>query len=745
MGLIMVISKSKFINKYLDELRENIQTLENGIISLKKNSDDAEEINSVLRALHTIKGSSRMMNFPDMEKISHALENVIKGLKEKRFSASNYLVQWIFISCDVMKIIGNQIQDKEDDAFLLTGKLTEICDKICANEPYDIDSFKKELDSEGSQNQKITQNDKGSEEQKSPVNPTQQQSVRALNVNPLGESTIRINVDQIDNIIQLSNTLTIKQLHLRKNYDMINSIEEQAQELINQYSQNPEEYSIKAKEFLKEVKKIKIDFQDYASEIENNIVDLQENIVNLRMLPIEIILGSLPKMVEETAIKLSKEIDLKISKMNIKLDKVILEKINDPIIHLIRNSIDHGIESPDERERKGKSRTGTIEINCYSEGGHIIIQLKDDGRGFDYDKIRQKAIESFPMQEEEIKNSKDSELIPFLFKPNFSTKDDVTELSGRGIGLDIVKLNIEKVKGKILLDSEKDKGTCFTFVLPHSLATIDGLLVLSAGKKFLIPSNFIRETFLINPVDKVNFLNKEMYKLRETLIPLYGLSSLLQLPVEEEESSDFVVVIGSLKDNIGIKVNLIIGYYDSLVSKPLPKNLQKLNYLQGVVFDENYNLISILHITSLIEKFKLLKDIDIKKRVVEIKHENKTILVLDDSINTLEIEKSMLELEDYKVITASDGIDGLEKLRQQKVNLIISDINMPRMDGFTFIENIKKDNDYKNIPVIIISTFNNEEYKQRVNTLGIDEYIIKSSFNQNNLINAVQKLIGKAR
>ena len=209
--------------------------------------------------------------------------------------------------------------------------------------------------------------------------------------------------------------------------------------------------------------------------------------------------------------------------------------------------------------------------------------------------------------------------------PNFSTKDKVTDLSGRGIGLDIVKMNIEKVKGKILLDSEKDKGTCFTLVLPHSLATIDGLVVLSAGKNFMIPSNFIKETFLINPEELVTIHNKEMYKLRDALIPIYELSSLLQLPMEEEESSDFVVVIGSLRDTIGLKVNLITGYYDSLVSKPLPKNLQKLKYIQGIVFDDNYNMISILYITALIEKFKQLKDIDIKKRVIEKKHDIKTI------------------------------------------------------------------------------------------------------------------------
>ncbi len=718
----MAISKSKFISKYLDELKENIQTVENGIINLKKNPDDSEEINSVLRALHTIKGSSRMMDFPEMEKISHALENILKGLREKRFNISNYLVQWIFISGSAMKIIGDRIREKEEDSFPLTAKFVEMCDKICANEPYDIDSFKNELDS-----LKIPLGDSGLKEKEYEVR----------NSSLLKESSIRIDVGQIDNIIQLSNTLTIKQLHMRKNYEMINKIEDMAQEIAGN--------SVKGKEFLKEIKRIKIDFQEYSSEIENNIIDLQDNIVNLRMLPIEIILGSMPKMVEETAIMLSKEIDFKIDRMNIKLDKVILEKINDPIIHLLRNSIDHGIETPDERERKGKSRTGRIEISCQAEGGHIIIQIRDDGRGFDYDKIRMKAIENFPMREEEIKKSKDADLIPFIFMPNFSTKDKVTDLSGRGIGLDIVKMNIEKVKGKILLDSEKDKGTCFTLVLPHSLATIDGLVVLSAGKNFMIPSNFIKETFLINPEELVTIHNKEMYKLRDALIPIYELSSLLQLPMEEEESSDFVVVIGSLRDTIGLKVNLITGYYDSLVSKPLPKNLQKLKYIQGIVFDDNYNMISILYITALIEKFKQLKDIDIKKRVIERKHDIKTIMVLDDSINTLEIERSILELEDYKVITAFDGIDGLDKIRQQKVDLIISDINMPRMDGFTFIENIKKDKNYRNIPVIIISTFNNNEYKQKSSALGVDEYIIKSSFNQNNLIGAVQKLIGKAR
>jgi len=233
-----------------------------------------------------------------------------------------------------------------------------------------------------------------------------------------------------------------------------------------------------------------------------------------------------------------------------------------------------------------------------------------------------------------------------------------------------------------------------------------------------------------------------VYKYRKELIPVYELSSILDIQSGNDIATCYLLVIDNMGEILGICVDSTISY-NTLISKPLPKDLHNLKALQGIVFDEAYNMIPILYIPALVNRFKRMKNIDTKKRFIENKKIEKVILVVDDSLNTREIEKSMLESENYTVITAVDGIDGLEKLRNKKIDLVITDINMPRMDGFTFLENMKKEEQYKSLPVIMVSSLQDDTTKEKAVKCGVTEFIVKSRFDQNNLINTVKNLIGK--
>lgn len=725
----MALNRDAFIGNYLDELEENLSLVDTAILALKKDPEKDDELARLLRALHTIKGSSRMLKFGKVEEISHGLENVFKGVKEGRYGISKNLVQLVFITADYIRMAAKGIRERKDDS-LDTAKLQAVFEKAYADEPYEIAELRQPSEEGGA-------SPTGVPDASSPTSAPESVPASGRTKMPLMEGepeksyeTIRINVGKIEGIVRLLNNLIIKQFQFRKEKDLLAELEENLRA------------TGAGMDSLKLVQQVRKGFGEELSLLERDTFELQENILSLRMLPLELILGNLGKMVEETAMIMDKEIEFVTRGTDLLLDKFILERLHDPIIHIVRNAIDHGIETPGEREAAGKSRSGKLDISCTAESGNIVMRILDDGRGFDYDKIRKKAIAMNPGTEDEIREMDDTSLNSFLFMSGFSTKDTITDLSGRGVGLDIVKHNLERIKGKISLLSETGKGTEFKLSLPLSLATVDGFFVSAAGEKFLIPSAYVKEIIIVDRGEQLDLLNRKGFRLRNAIVPLYPLAAILDKGLQEEEPvKQFVVVVESLGETIGIVVEAVI-QYTSLIYKPVPKNMAGIKLIQGIVFDESFNIINILYIPEIMNRFKRIRNIDTHRRFSSSRREFKKILVVDDSFSTREIEKSILELENYAVTTAVDGIDGLDKLKEQKYHLIITDIHMPRMDGLTFVENLRKDENYRQVPIIVVSSDEDPEKRRRFEVVGANAFIVKADFDRGNLVARVKDLIG---
>jgi len=730
---MMTISKDNFIANYLYELKDNIQRLDSGILKLKKNPNDEEELARLLRTLHTIKGSSRMLKFNHMEKIVHGLENVFKRVKEGKYCITKDLIRLVFITTDYLQIGAVKITKFKNDELPIEN-LLNVFEKVCSGIPCSLDGLK----ITEKEQQKLISNSVISSE-----------STEKVDISGLisDSETIRIKKSKIDKISKMFNNLIIKQFQLKRENDVLHSLELEFHALmstepytdINKRGKSPT-YSKKENKCLKSIQQLRKNFSLDLALLERDTFDLQEEILSLSMLPLDLIIGPLKKMVEETAICLNKEIDFSFTGTDIMLEKIILEKLNDPIIHLIRNSIDHGIEMPEIRKEKGKNYIGQLQMDCFLESGNIIISIKDDGRGLDYDSIRKRAIELNPEQKENINSMDEAALNYFLFTSGFSTRKKVQELSGRGVGLDIVRYNIEKIKGKIELNSKKDKGTEFVLTLPLSLARIEGFFILCASEKFLVPSTFVKEVLIINETQKLNLLNSKAIKFRNKLIPLYNLRDIIGKEMPQEKSEKiFVMILESMDKIIGMVVDSIIKYA-SLIYKSLPPNLNKLKSIQGIVFDESYNIINILFIPEIINRFSQVRHFEHTKDDVYV---GKYILVVDDSYATREIERSILEIENYKVITANDGIEGLEKLRERKFDLIVTDIKMPKMDGLAFVENLRKKKEYMETPIIVVSNVQDAEIKKNFVSKGANSFIVKSDFNRGNLVSEVKKLLDR--
>jgi two-component system chemotaxis sensor kinase CheA len=559
------------------------------------------------------------------------------------------------------------------------------------------------------------------------------------------EASIRVDSDTINRAISLVNTLSIRQLRLHSASEEFDRMEKR----LNALCREKDDIKLVRSELAEMARKVrgfKNSYSEQIVEIDYGTQELRDSVIGMRMIPISNIMDMLPRMVEETALSLDKEVIFTISGDSVRLDRTVLEKISDPIIHLVRNAVDHGVESPAAREAAGKPRQGKITLDCKTEGNRITVVIADDGVGLNYERIRAKACVLWPEEAEETKKLSDSELVNFLFMPGFSTAERITSISGRGVGLDIVKTNVESVKGQIQISSEPGKGCAFTLILPVSASTMDGMFVLASGQKFYVPASAIKRTMIINKQDCFKTLNREMFTLEGENIPLSELAVGLQLEQAERKGNTFpVLLVRGPSETVGLIVDRILGY-GSLVYQPLPNSLRKNKVLQGIVFDDSFKIIPILNMWVILERLRSVRAMDAHKRYVSRElHAKPNVLVVDDSVSTREIEISMLELEGFDVTGAVDGLDALEKLRAGNFDLVVSDLNMPRMDGFNLLENLRNDEQYKELPVIFVTTVDDAGVKSRARDLGVSRYILKSSFDQDNLIMTVRELLAEAK
>ena len=695
---------SDITESYVSEVKELLESARKDILTLKSSQNDPVTLTRLLRSLHTIKGNSRMLGFSTIEKLAHSVEDIYKSVKDGQIKNSDRLVKLVFAVADKIESCVLSVTKKGTDEQNIE-LYQQYCDKIAAGELIDIDAFISEIKREKGENQEEDEDEEFSE-----------------NVSDI--QSIRIKLSRVNDIISAFDTMITREFHLKHQLDELHKFEEK----IGSH----------------ELSKIRKQFESDIYALETSIFSVQEQAFDLRMLPISIVLRPLENTIAMEAMNLQKKVKCDIPQTDIAIDKVILEELGDILMHLIRNALDHGIESPKERKASGKSEEGTISITCVREAKYIELRITDDGRGLDYDKIRDKALKLYPERTDEIKTMNDRELSQFLFQSGFSTKEEVTELSGRGVGLDVVWSNVEKIKGRIKIESTRGKGTSFILHFPLSLSTLQGLFVSSNKDKYLIPSQHIVDILYRKKSDYITLQNQNYIRLEGQLIPCFSLSSLFEdqksTSVLEEEP---VLIAEYMEQRIGIIVEQVQQYV-SLVVKPLPRGLRNFSIIQGIVFDEHYDIVPILHVPDILKKFKSLRGYDIKKYEASTMKKTIRILVVDDSQTTRQIEKTILESAGFVVDEAFDGLDGLEKAKTKLYDLILTDKDMPRMTGLVLLDNLRRMEQYKEAPVVVVSADQSAKTLQEFDRLKASAIISKGDFKRGNLINVIKELVGEA-
>ena len=479
------------------------------------------------------------------------------------------------------------------------------------------------------------------------------------------------------------------------------------------------------------------------------IDDFDSMIKNIRILPLATVFHLFGRMVRDIAKERGKEVELIIKGSETSADKKIIEEIKNPLIHIIRNSIDHGIETPEKRIQLGKPPKGQIQINAKHLENHILIEIIDDGQGFNIEKIKSKALNQGFLTETELSEMSDEEIINLVFLPGFTTGDEVTSISGRGIGMDIVKSKIAQLNGTVNVISEFNKGTKIQIKLPVTMATMPAFLIQTSSQTFAVPMSVINSVICKKKDDFIQ--NKENFSIlhNNKNIPLYNLSDLLNLkPSEETSKLKTILIIETNNQTAGIIADKLLGEQE-IIQKKLSPPLYKLKNISGITTLASGETCLILNILDLMKnasqiKTKILSS-ETQASIVDTQNilKNKKILIVDDSKTIRTMEKNILTNADFYVETAENPIEALQILNRQHFDIIISDIEMPQMNGLEFLSNVKSNELFCDIPFIIISSVTDETVKRKALSLGAENFIIKASFNQKNFVNEISKTLIK--
>ncbi|GAA6821338.1 chemotaxis histidine kinase/response regulator CheAY2 [Helicobacter pylori] len=521
------------------------------------------------------------------------------------------------------------------------------------------------------------------------------------------EQTVRVDVRRLDHLMNL-----IGELVLGKN------------RLIRIYGDVEERYD--GEKFLEELNQV-------VSSISAVTTDLQLAVMKTRMQPVGKVFNKFPRMVRDLSRELGKSIELIIEGEETELDKSIVEEIGDPLIHIIRNSCDHGIEPLEERRRLNKPETGKVQLSAYNEGNHIVIKISDDGKGLDPVMLKEKAIEKGVISERDAEGMSDREAFNLIFKPGFSTAKVVSNVSGRGVGMDVVKTNIEKLNGIIEIDSEVGVGTTQKLKIPLTLAIIQALLVGVQEEYYAIPLSSVLETVRISQDEIYTVDGKSVLRLRDEVLSLVRLSDIFKVDAILESNSDvYVVIIGLADQKIGVIVDYLIGQ-EEVVIKSLGYYLKNTRGIAGATVRGDGKITLIVDVGAMMDMAK-----SIKVNITTLMNESENtrsknspsdyiVLAIDDSSTDRAIIRKCLKPLGITILEAANGLEGLEMLKNgdKTPDAILVDIEMPKMDGYTFASEVRKYNKFKNLPLIAVTSRVTKTDRMRGVESGMTEYITK--------------------
>jgi chemotaxis protein histidine kinase CheA len=558
---------------------------------------------------------------------------------------------------------------------------------------------------------------------------------------------VEVSLDRLADLHGALDAVIVRQFQLKKHLDLLQTIEEQSRNLVLEIQEESvgragvARLEVAVRGLLKDIRKLDLGFKEDLTSLDRSAFDLQEDLARFQMVPFRLDRTEWDALLDLSGL----QADLEIDSGETILDRALLNLVQTPIWELVRNSLAHGIETPDERRKAGKDPRGKIVVACRSDGTTITVEVSDDGKGIDEVGLRRSAYESFPMQDEILGELPLAQVLGYLYEPGVTTVPKKTALvSGSGLGLEAVKKALDQLQGKVHVESRPGEGCRFILQFPASASLVRGFFLLAGGERFLVSSVFVKEIVIFPRTALVALPNGYGYRLRDLVIPVFPLVSVLEGRDSPPKSIEQMIVVELLGDTFGLLVDSIVRHA-ALSYKALPDSLAELKEIQGVVYDERFNLVPILHVPAILSHLRRVRSMEYRDRYSSERLDFKNVLVVDDSEVSRRTLVKILRDAGLNTEEASDGIAAMEVLQLRHFHLIITDDDMPRMDGPTFIENLRKVSEYAATPVVALIGEREPSLERRLTDRGVGTILDKNNFYRQDFLERVTTLLGGVR
>lgn len=730
---------SAFVGKFVEEARDRTKALTQALMRLEKAPRSGEAIAEVLRQAHSLKGSARMLGLNDISQIAHHLEDLFVLAKSDSRVIGAQAFDLVFGAVDVLTLRVEQLAAGASDPVDVAG----LCHKLAAL---------------------VAAPDRRSPERTAAAPEASVAEARAPST-PAGDAggsavrpSLRVPIEKLDGLSHLAAEMVIESLkasarltelsRLEKALSLLRNRVRDAQLVPAGVARGPamplgddvetlDRLSRRLREFLTA-------FGDDRVRLSLLTDELRQNVIELTMLPLSTVFDAFPRAARDLARSFQKEVDLQILGGETELDKKIIEQIADPLVHLVGNAVDHGIEPPDERVRQGKPAAGQLQISAAQQGNRILIVVRDDGRGIDPVAVRATAIRRAVAPAAELERWTVPEILNLVFEPGFSTRSRTTEVSGRGVGMDVVKNLVGRLGGTVHLESTPGRGTRITLDLPLSLALLRVVLIEARGELFALPTAAVQRILHAAP-DKITQLQQgPVIEMDGENVPLVALSALFQSSTPLAASPYVPVIVAAAREGLfGLTVEAVLDEQE-VVFEELRGPLRRQRIFAGAAIHGNGDIVPILDVQALFDlaaQSPAIAAARAPERLPEARPGR--VLVVEDSLVAAELQKNILIAAGYDVDLAQDGVHAFELLPLTSYDLVIADVDMPRMDGFELTSRLRADERFRDIPVIVVTARDAAADRRRGFEAGADAYVAKRDFDQVQLLDTVQRLIGR--
>ncbi|HEX4086235.1 MAG TPA: hybrid sensor histidine kinase/response regulator [Chthoniobacteraceae bacterium] len=744
------------------EAQEHLQTIASGLVDLERSPNPAL-LETIFRAAHSLKGAARAVNVTDVEGVCQALESVFAAMKRGEIIPTAQLFDALHASVDAL---GKLLHSPEGTP------RPHVTDVVHAMQ----EALKPGAPAAGSRAVIPAVIPAVREAPARPAAPAEEiaASIPAQSVRAGGE-TVRVAAERLDAVLLQAEELLSAKLAASQRATRLRQLQGRSMEWKKKWSRlRPDLRGARqtletrregeAAAFSRWTRLVQfLEWnQAFVESLDNELVaqtatadhdqrtvglmvdNLLDEMKKVVMQPCSMLLDVFPRFIRELSREQGKEIDFQINGGEIEIDRRILDEMKDPLIHLVRNCLDHGIEAPARRAAQGKPARGTISIGISGrDGSSVELVIADDGGGIDAEKVRTAAVKQGLLNRPEADALGDREAVPMIFEAGVSTSPIVTDISGRGLGLAIVKEKVEKLSGTLAVETAPHRGTTFRIVLPMTLARFRGIIVRVAGRLYVLPTVSVERVTRVKREEVLTVENRETIEIAGRALALVRLSSILSLP-EPETPPDYLltVVLGSGAQHIAFVVDEILDEQEVLV-KSLGRQLARVRNIGGATVLGSGEVAPILNVPDLMKSAVRLGGTGaLSARTAEITvEEKKSLLVAEDSITSRTLLKNILETAGYQVETAVDGVDAFTKVQTGHFDLVVSDVDMPRMNGFGLTTKIRGDKRFAELPVVLVTALESREDREHGIDAGASAYIVKSSFDQSNLLEVIRRFL----